>query len=92
MISKLEEVDQDAPYFFIKTGLVDVVNDLDTRENPSMSKQSSNEKMFWERVDPDLIPTLYNHYILDFEMFDYSVVDYFQSLGLPTTNFESLFI
>ena len=82
MYARMEELDQDSLYFFSTTNLTTSV-DYKEKLN-SAHAASSTEKEFWSKVDKDLIGKMEKKwaYDTDFRMFDYSVQDYLNSLGI----------
>ena len=80
--SRIEDLDQDAFYFFNNSGLSDRV-DLETQINQSQNA-STGEKQFWQEVDMDLVDMLEEPwaFMVDFSMFDYSADQYLKQLDL----------
>ena len=50
--------------------------------NPARSGGDEQEVQFWSRVMPETLAEMYDIYQLDFEMFGYSIKDYFRGMGL----------
>ena len=78
----MEEMDQDSFYFFSKSNLLSRTNF--TQRRNSAPTISSTERDFWCQVDTDLIKKLDepSAYLTDFQMFEYSVAEYLQNLGI----------
>jgi len=77
--ARLEELDQDKAYFFQRANLTNIVNtNLHKNKKTSLVK----EVEFWSNVDPELIMLVLSAYKIDFEMFGYSVQQYFGRLNL----------
>ena len=80
----MEELDQDSIYFFSKSNLTNKV-EYKQKLN-SAHAASSTEKKFWSEVDKELILQLEEPwaYLNDFQMFDYSILEYMQNIGLES--------
>lgn len=80
--ARMEELDQDSVYFFSQSHLTSRV-DYKQKLN-SAHAASSTEKKFWSSVNKELIDQLEEPwaYKTDFDMFEYSVAQYLQQLGI----------
>ena len=80
----MEELDQDSIYFFSKSNLTKKVKYK--QKLNSAHAASSTEKKFWSEVDKELILKLEEPwaYLNDFQMFDYSILEYMQNIGLES--------
>ena len=80
----MEELDQDSIYIFSKSNLTNKV-EYKQKLN-SAHAASSTEKKFWSEVDKELIVKLEEPwaYQNDFQMFDYSILEYMQNIGLES--------
>ena len=78
----MEELDQDSLFFFHKSNLTERINY--SKKMNSAHAVSSTEKKFWSLVDKEMIWMLEEPwaYLTDLQMFDYTVKDYLDSLGL----------
>ena len=78
----MEELDQDSLYFFSKSKLTDR-NKYKQKLN-SAHAVSSTEKNLWTGVEKETIFKLQapSAYLTDFQMFEYSVLEYVDSLGI----------
>ena len=85
VISKLEEMSEDTIYIMNKANLWPFISNPNFRMNPSNNSndKTNGEHSFWANVTDEVILQCFNTYRLDFDMFDYSPVKYFESLGLP---------
>ena len=79
--SKMEELEQDTFYFLTKTKLTERIK---SGEKLNSKHDSSSEASFWRQVDMNLINQLEQSWAYgnDFLMFDYTVTEYLESLGL----------
>ena len=83
----MEELFEDNIYIIHKTGLSNKIKAED-HSNPSMTKGGKLESLnrevfFWQDVSIPTIKSLYKHYRIDMDMFDYGRPnDYFRKLGL----------
>ena len=78
-----QEMDEDTAYFLMKAKLAERLNPK-LNYNPSQrgGVGSDKERRFWSKVSRKAIHDLYEPYRLDFMMFDYSLEDYLNGLGL----------
>ena len=72
---------QDAFYFIHKSGLEARLN-ISTHRNSARSGGEHKEREFWKRVKPFTLREIYAAYRMDFELFGYSLREYFGGLGL----------
>ena len=66
--------------------------DISKKRNADGHGINNTEQSFWSRVDPGLVSQLNKDwsYKSDFEMFNYSLLEYFDRLGIPGTIFRNL--
>ena len=66
--------------------------DISKKRNADGHGINNTEQSFWSRVDPGLVSQLNKDwsYKRDFEMFNYSLLEYFDRLGIPGTIFRNL--
>ena len=84
--SKYENMSRDSSYFLTKTGMASLLEDDDdgTKRyvNPSLHGGEGRDTRFWSMVSPVTLSRILLEYKRDFEMFDYSVEDYFKEIGV----------
>ena len=82
VFSKMEELDKDSLFVFHMSILIERVKY--NKKMNSAHAVSSTEKKFWSLVDKEMIWMLEEPwaYLTDLQMFDYSLKDYLDSLGL----------
>ncbi len=80
----MESMNEDINYIIQKAGLTGKIN-VSLYENSSQNAnnvKSQEEKHFWSQVSDALAVKVCHAYKLDFDMFEYSPIEYFQSLNL----------
>ncbi len=85
VIAKLEEVAEDTAFILNRSNLTSTgLISPRLHNNPSENSLHSNagEINFWTNVTASTILKAYRAYRIDFEMFDYSVRGYLDSVGL----------
>ena len=55
--------------------------DLGVQVNASPNRESNKEKDFWDSVSKEHKRQIFEFYKFDFLMFNYTVQDYFESIG-----------
>ena len=79
--SRLEELDQDALYFFTHANLTNRVN---YKKKLNSVNDLSSERRFWSQVGSEFVKQLSSSwaYQIDFQMFEYNIEDYLERLGI----------
>ena len=76
----------DTRYFLSKTGLSSLLQDGDDGNhrnvNPAVHGGEGRDKRFWSRVSPVTLFKILLEYKRDFEMFDYSIEEYFKDIDV----------
>lgn len=82
--ARMEELNEDSLYFFIKSGLISRHNVNPDKKMNSAHAEHSTETRFWEQVEPSVVELLQSQWAYkdDMEMFGYNVTTYLSDIGV----------
>ena len=82
IIGKMEEIHEDTMFIMHKANLSHLINDnLNGNTSEDIGPRKNKEQLFWANVTIAIIEDVFQTYKLDFDTFEYDLVQYFKDIG-----------